>query len=165
MMSKLIKLLDERAEELFLVTVFSAVTILVIAQVFFRYVIQSSLGWSEEIARYTLVWITWISTSYAIKKRSHIRVELIKNFFSDTGKKVIEIIVLIAWFLFALFIAIEGTKLVLAIGSMGQVSPSTQLPMWFVYLAIPIGGTLMVVRLIQEFYKIFKGNTAEGGRS
>lgn len=161
-MKKLFTILNEKAEEWLLVASLIAVVILVILQVFFRYVIHASLGWSEEIARYALIWITWISTSYAVRKHSHIRVEFIKDMFSDKVKKYIEFIVLSLWFLLALFLAVEGTKLVMTIYGTGQVSPSTQLPIWFIYMAVPIGGTLMCIRLIQEAYKVLKHGAEKG---
>lgn len=155
-MKQIINILDKKAEEWLLVAGFLIMVIFVIMQVIFRYVINVSLGWSEEVVRYGLIWMTWISTSYAIQKNSHIRVEIVKNLFSSKIKKIIETIVIVLWFSLVLFLAIEGTKLVMTIHSTGQVSPSTQIPMWFVYLAVPIGATLMSIRLLQELYKLFK---------
>lgn len=155
-MKKFINIMDEKAEEWLLVAMFVAVIIVVCLQVFFRYVVHLSLGWSEELARYTLIWITWISTSYAVKKNSHIRVEVVKNLFASSIKKYIELIVLLLWFSLALFLSVEGTKLLLKIHTTGQVSPSTHTPMWFIYLAVPIGASLMSIRLIQSIYKLFK---------
>lgn len=141
---------DEKIEEWLLVAALVFIVFIVCAQVIFRYVFNFSLSWSEEISRYVLIWIAWISASYAVRTKSHIRVEVIKNLFSSGVQKGIEVIVLVLWFLFALFLAVEGTSLVLRIESMGQVSPSNEIPMWIIYLAVPIGGTLMCLRVIQQ---------------
>lgn len=141
---------DEKIEEWLLVAALVFIVFIVCAQVIFRYVFNFSLSWSEEISRYVLIWIAWVSASYAVRTKSHIRVEVIKNLFSSGVQKGIELIVLFLWFLFALFLAVEGTSLVLRIQTMGQVSPSNEIPMWIIYLAVPIGGTLMCLRVIQQ---------------
>lgn len=160
-MSKMLKALNDKGEEIFLVVFLSLTVLLVIAQVFSRYIFSMSLGWSEEIARFSLIWITWISTSYAIKKKSHIRVEVVKNLFSTKIKKIIDGIVYVVWFILAGFLLIQGIDLVLSIQSTGQVTPSTQLPMWIIYVATPIGGLLMCIRLVQEFVNLFRKETNE----
>ncbi|UGB32227.1 TRAP transporter small permease [Metabacillus sp. B2-18] len=150
------KLINEKIEEWLLVAAFLFMVTLVFVQVIFRYVINDSLGWSEELSRYILIWIAWISASYAVRKNEHIRIEFIKNLFKGIGKKVIEMLVLILWFLMALFLAIEGTQLAMQIKITNQVSPSMGVPMWMLYLATPVGGTLMCIRLIQQAFLIFK---------
>jgi len=164
-MKKIIKFLDEKLEEWILILSFMFLVVLVFAQVFFRYVISESLGWSEELSRYMLIWIAWISACYIMRSGKHIRIETIKNKFSESVQKWIEALVLILWSIFALFLAIEGMDLVLGIQATGQVSPSIGIPMWMVYLGLPIGGVIMIIRIIQQFYWLFtskqKGGAAE----
>ncbi|MFM1655139.1 TRAP transporter small permease [Brevibacillus sp. B_LB10_24] len=150
------KLLDERLEEVFLVLTMVAMVVLIFAQVLCRYVFESSLSWSEELARYIHIWQIWIGASFAVRKREHIKVEAFKNLFNETGRKCIDFIAIILWFCLAVFLAVAGTSLVTTILSKGQSSPAMQLPMWLVYSAIPLGGLLMSIRLIQQLYFLFK---------
>lgn len=153
---KLKKVLNEKLEEWILVASMIVLVILVVGQVFARYVLNFSIGWSEEMARYLLIWVAWIAASYAVTKNAHIRVEIIKDRFSKRIKQVLELIVLLIWFGFAAFLATEGTNFVLQVQATNQVSPSLGIDMWIVYLAVPIGGTLMGIRLIQQAILIFK---------
>jgi C4-dicarboxylate transporter DctQ subunit len=150
------KLLDEKLEEVFLVLTMVVMVVLIFVQVISRYVFEASLSWSEELARYVHIWQIWIGASFAIRKREHIKVEAFKKLFNETGQKVIELISIILWFALAVFLAIAGTDLVATIFSRGQNSPAMQMPMWMVYSAIPLGGLLMSIRLIQQLYFLFK---------
>lgn len=150
------KILNEKLEEYVLIAMMLLLVTLVVAQVFFRFVINYSIGWSEELARYLLIWIAWIAASYAVQQNAHIRVEIVKDLFSGAVKKVLELVVLVISFGFSIFLAYEGTNFILAIKMTGQTSPSLDLPMWIVYLAVPVGGTLMAIRLIQQMIIIIK---------
>lgn len=148
--------LDKKLEEWILIIAVIILVLIVFAQVITRYFINYSFGWSEEIARYLLIWVAWISVSYSIRRQEHLRIEFLKNRFSPFIQKYIELVVLILWFLFALFIAVEGTEVIMKIQSTGQTSPAVGLPVWIAYLAIPIGGFLMIIRLIQQVYILFR---------
>ncbi|MFD1606968.1 TRAP transporter small permease [Oceanobacillus luteolus] len=154
--------LDKKLEEWVLIISLIILVLIVFVQVLSRYFLNYSFAWSEEIARYILIWVAWISVSYSIRRQEHLRIEFLKDRFSPTVQKYIELVVLILWFLFAIFLAIEGTNVILGIQSSGQTSPSIGMPMWIAYLAIPVGGLLMTIRLIQQVYFLFRGNKRGG---
>ena len=60
-MSKFWKFLDEHAEDIISATLMSVATIAIVVQVIMRYLFKSSLSWSEELARYVFVWMTFIT--------------------------------------------------------------------------------------------------------
>lgn len=157
----IISVLNNKLEEYLLVASTIVLVILVSMQVFFRFVVNFSFGWSEELARYLLIWIAWFSASYAAQQNAHIRVEVIKDRFSGVFKKVIELVVILISFGFSIFLAVEGTKFIMLIKTTGQGSPSLDIPMWAVYLAVPIGGTLMAFRFLQQIYYLYKAPTDE----
>ena len=68
-MKKLLKILDEHAEDVLAVILMSAATLIIVIQVIMRYLFKNSLSWSEEMARYLFVWMTFISISYGIYMR------------------------------------------------------------------------------------------------
>jgi C4-dicarboxylate transporter, DctQ subunit len=156
---KIRRFLNEKLEEWLLVTALILLTLLVIAQVFVRFVINFSIGGTEELARYILIWISWIGASYAIQKNAHIKVEILRNMLNDSKKKILDLFSLLIFFGLALFLAIEGTNLVYMVNTTNQVSPSMGMPMWIIYLVIPIGGLLMSIRLIQQIISIFRSKT------
>lgn len=146
---------DKKIEEMFLVVSLLIMVILMFTQSISRYALGNSFTWGSELAQYLHVWQIWIGASLAVRMQSHIKVDVFINLFSKNIKKVISIIGLIAWFVFALFLAYEGTKYVIDIQVSAQTSPSLKIGMWIPYLAIPLGGALMCIRLIQQIYLIF----------
>lgn len=158
---KLVKFADERLEEVFLVLTMAAMVGLIFVQVFNRYVINVSLSWTEELARYIHIWQVWVGASYAVRRKAHLKVEMFKNIFPVTVRKWVDVVAIFLWFILAVFLAYQGTELVVTVFDRGQLSPAMRLPMWLPYLAIPVGGTLMTVRLIQQLVWIFRKNQYE----
>lgn len=70
---KFLKLLDEHVEEWILIVTYTAMLIIASAQVFFRYVINYSISWSQDLLTYMLIWSVFIGISLAVKKRKHIK--------------------------------------------------------------------------------------------
>ncbi|MGR3765952.1 TRAP transporter small permease [Rossellomorea sp. NS-SX7] len=145
-------------EETILVLTLALMVALIFGQVVGRYVFSSAPSWTEEMARYIHIFQVWIGASYAVKKRQHIRIESFIELFKGTARKLLETVSLIIWFLLALFLAVFGTQLVLASLQNGQVTPAMQLPMWIPFLAIPIGGAGMALRLLQQLVTIWRTN-------
>lgn len=154
-------ILDKKLEEVFLVVSLLIMVILMFTQSISRYALGNSFSWGSELAQYLHVWQIWIGASLAVRMQAHIKVDVFINLFSKTIKKYINILGLIAWFVFALFLAYEGTKYVLDVQTSSQTSPSLKIGMWIPYLAIPLGGSLMCIRLIQQIYFVFTNKLEE----
>lgn len=147
-----------KAEEAFLVLTLVAMVVLIFGQVVGRYVFSNAPSWTEEMARYIHIFQVWIGASYAVKLREHIRVEAFITRFHGLARKILETVSLLIWFTMALFLAYFGTQLVLQSISNGQVTPAMQLPMWIPFLAIPLGGLGMCLRLIAQLRRIWRGD-------
>ncbi|PID21756.1 C4-dicarboxylate ABC transporter permease [Sporosarcina sp. P3] len=150
------ELIDIKMEEWLLIISTLFIVALVFLQVLSRYVFNISVGWSAELARYLLIWITWISMSYTIRKNDHIKITLLVDRLPVNVQKVVQVLVVLLWSVFAFVMAIVGTQVVQTLKLMGQKTSTLGLPMWVVYLIIPIGGVLMLIRLVQRLYFIFK---------
>lgn len=148
----------ERAEEFLLVASLVIMVLLIFGQVVGRKVFESAPSWTEEMARYIHIFQVWVGASYAVKSRQHIRVEAFVIRFKGLPRKILESISIIIWFSISLFLAIFGTQLVMQSITYGQVTPAMQLPMWIPFLAIPIGGAGMAIRLIQQMFAVWRGD-------
>lgn len=148
------KRLIDNFEEYFCIVTMVIMTIIVFMQVVMRYVFHNSLSWSEETAKYIFFWLSWIGASYAVKERSHFRVEMLANKFEGRARIYFEYFALIIWFLFCLFLTWYGTKLVLFLKDTGQRTPSMGLPMALPYASVPVGCGMMCIRLAIEIYKV-----------
>lgn len=149
------ELFDKRIEEFILVLTMAIMVIIMFVQSTSRYFIGSSFTWGSELAQYLHIWQIWIGASLAVRLQSHIRVDVFVKLFPPIIQKVLNFMAILFWFVFAAFLAYEGSAYVMEVLASGQTSPSLHVPMWIPYLAIPIGGFLMVVRLIQQMYFLF----------
>nr|WP_246407415.1 TRAP transporter small permease [Geomicrobium halophilum] len=139
-----------------LVILTSIMVIITALQIFMRFVLGSSLEWSEELARYCFIWMIYIGISYGVKKQRHIKVDVLMLLFKDKGKVILNMIANVIFLAFAIFIVIYGTNIAVQIFGWGQTSPGLGLPMAFVYFATPAGMSLTVIRLIQQLVKQWK---------
>ncbi len=90
----------------------AVMSIVVFLQVIFRYVYHGSLPWSEELARYILVWLTFLAASIGVKRNAHIGVEVVVKFLPPLLKKTTSIITQILSLIFFMVLIIYGTKVV-----------------------------------------------------
>ncbi|MDR2174769.1 MAG: TRAP transporter small permease [Synergistaceae bacterium] len=149
-------------EEYFVVWTMALMTALVFCQVVMRYVFSNSLSWSEELARFIFMWLSWVGASYAVKERSHFRVEMFANLLKGRHRRRFELLILAVWFGFAVVMAWLGSQLMIFLMETGQISAAMEIPMSWVYASVPAGCALMAVRLIAEIAKILKC-PADGG--
>lgn len=158
---KFISWLDKYLEELFLSLSLISMVVIMGLQVFMRYVMNNSLAWPEELSRYIFIWFAFIGVSYAVRKNAHLRIDILLNYVSEKLKKLIETISDVIFIGFAVIVLIGGINVFNSLLSTMQTSPGLGLPMAFVYLSLPIGFGLTIIRLIQSIVKRFRGQEKE----
>ena len=126
---KILKLLDEKLEEVFLVIILIAAVVIVAMQVVTRYVFKIPLPWSEEIARYLFLWLTWVGASYATKERKHVSIDLVYEKLPEKGQMICKVITNIIWLVFLLMMVRLSMKLTLSVASGGQTATGSGIPM------------------------------------
>lgn len=149
---KIIKWLDDKFEESILIVSLVFTVAIIFAQVLMRYVFKNSLSWSEELARYIFLYQIWLGASYAVKRTSHLRIEIIKTKLSPKNKIIFDTFALTIWLIFSIFLASKSFSLTVAIFQRGQLSPAMRMPMGYAYASVPIGSGLMCIRLIQQMF-------------
>ena len=75
----------DKLEEYFLVFCLGFMVLLVFVQVVMRYIFQNSLSWSEELARYLFLWLSWIGASYAVRDAKRAQIEPPARSLRSTG--------------------------------------------------------------------------------
>ncbi|MGE5632281.1 MAG: TRAP transporter small permease [Caulobacteraceae bacterium] len=149
--------LYNKFEEYVLVGSLVVTVTIIFVQVIMRYIFNSSLSWSEELARYIFIWQTWLGASIGIREKKHIKVELIYGLVKGRGKKVVDIIASFIWLAFSIFITINGTQLILDLIQKGAISSGMRIPMYFVYVSLPISTGVIALRLVMEVYETITG--------
>ena len=157
---KLLKLLDEKLEEYIMVIMVVVMTTLIMVQVIMRYVFNNSLAWTEEMARYLFLWSIWLGASYGVKTKGHVRLTVLTSRLSEKAQNIIGVIVYFIWLLFVIFLVVKGYELVGKLIVSGQTSTALHLPMWIAYASVPVGCTLMTIRMIQLGIETVKNRKA-----
>jgi TRAP-type C4-dicarboxylate transport system permease small subunit len=146
-----------RITEVFLVIVLSAMAVVVFLQVIFRYVLNLPLFWTEELARYCLVWSSLLGSAVAVKRGRHIAVTILMERFPPALRRGLTIMALISVAAILVIILWGGIQLVAITRS--QISPALRVSMSLPYLAVPVGAGLM---LLHTIVCIFETLTAKG---
>lgn len=134
-------------------------SILIIVQIFTRFVIEYPLHWTEELARYLMVYLVFLGAAIALRNNRLIAIEALTQALSPFLQRVLKIVVMAFTIGFAIILIVQGFEIVQAISM--QKSAGLRIPMSIPYLAIPIGAILMV---INAFAVLFDPNnvTEEG---
>jgi TRAP-type C4-dicarboxylate transport system permease small subunit len=135
-------------------------TVVVFLQVVFR-LISGSLPWSEELARYVMIFMVYLGASVGVKMKNHIAVEFVVNQLPGKWRTVVEILADILMLICFAVIIHFGLSVVRV--TMMQKSPVLRVKMGYVYFSIVLGGILMalqtVVNLISSVHNLLTGQT------
>lgn len=126
----------ETTYNIIVVFAFSALVLLVLAQVYTRYLTTNSLTWSEELSRFLMIWLVFLGSVHLYKNDGHIWVEN----FVDLLPQKIKMLVLICADLavISFFGIIASGALALLPTTHTQYSPALNIPMSYVYSIVPL---------------------------
>lgn len=139
----------DRVNELILnslALVLGILALLGIAQVIARYVIGVPLTWSEEIIRFALIWSVFIGSGVAVRRGMLVAVEVIYLIVPASIARVVGYISLTISAFFWVLLIYYGWTVRRMVGTL--MSGSLELPMHFVYLAIPAGAAIALINTI-----------------
>lgn len=145
-MKKVIKVIS-KAIEIFLVIMMAVMVVVVFLATLGRYTHLFSIPWSEELARYCMVWIVYLGLMLASEKDAHYVVEVIPLIFRKKPLiiKIFSVIDAIIVDIFGIFILKQGYIVSAKMMKVGKTSPMLHVPLGVVYFVIPIGLLLMAI--------------------
>ena len=133
-----------------LILIMSIMVINVLWQVFSRYFLGAPSSFTDELARYLMIWIGILGAAYVSGRNKHVAIDVLPSRLSAKTQKKLRLIVRILIILFCLLaLVIGGFRLVYVTYVLDQFSPALQVPLALVYMVIPISGLLII------YYKIF----------
>lgn len=143
--------------EIILISIFALLVLDVLFQVFSRYIIGKSFTWTEEFARFSLIWMTVLGAAYLNAKKEHLSMDFVYEKLSPSNKRKASILIEILVFLFALIImVIGGGNLVYTTLHLEQLSGTLRIPLGYIYAIMPFSGFIIMcfsVYHINNFYK------------
>lgn len=132
-----------------LVAIMSLMVINVLWQVFSRYLLANPSSFTDELARYLMIWVGVLGAAYVAGKGNHVAITYFSEKFSQVNQKRVRVIINLIVLSFALFgMLVGGLRLVNVTLFLEQLSPALKIPLGVVYAVIPLSGLLII------FYKI-----------
>lgn len=132
-----------------------------VTQVFFRFALNHSLSWTEELARYAFIWMHMIGSSLLICDGGHATVTAVLDQLSGSAKKLVEIFIEIVILVNGALMTYAG--LYLAYATRTNLSTAMSVPMWCINSSVFVGGALLILQAIVKMALITSSDTNEGG--
>ena len=139
-------------------------TVMIFLQVIYRYVLGESLSFSEELARYMFIWSVAMGSALALRTRSHIGVEILVERLPASMAKPAKVLACVLSLVFYGMLVWYGFEMVGE--TMDQESAALELPMGYVYLAVPLSAIVLFVceiKNVMDDLFVAKGNESVKG--
>jgi TRAP-type C4-dicarboxylate transport system permease small subunit len=117
---------------------FVYMTLAVLAQVFGRYVFNYSIAWTEETARFGQIWVVLIGAGITMRRRMHVAIDVLAARLPVPAARILSLFIA-AGSLWFLGIVAYGSLSLIELGWFLERSSSLHLPMWIIYLGLPMG--------------------------
>lgn len=134
-----------------------AASALAIVAVILRYVFDYVIFWSSEAVIYLIIFSTFVGAVITLRHNEHVSVDILPVLLGDRGKKALTMLGSLMIVVYCGVIGFYAWILVTEPGIRNTTTPALGLPLWVVYLALPIGLTLMLLRSLEILYRSARG--------
>ena len=141
------------------------VTILLVvvgAQIFARYVLNHSLYWSEELARYLFIYLVFLGAAIVLRREGHIQVSFFVEKFPPLLRRGVAMLADTLLLAFVGIVLIQSVRLAMMVWTVPTAA--LLIPWTFVYLGIVLGMAAMVLVMLGALWRHVTGRT-DGGRA
>ena len=140
--------------ELLLVSILSVMVINVLWQIITRYFSASPSSFSDELARYLMIWLGLMGSAYVSGKKEHVSIDYFLKKLNHKKRVLLNRLIDFIILFFSFFVMIiGGGHLVFVTIKLEQLSPSLQIPLGFVYSVIPLSGLIIIFYQISNIKK------------
>lgn len=126
------------------------------ARSFFNFLNSFNLTWAQEVCIYLFVWMAKFGAAYGVRTGIHVGVDILLNSLPKDTRYYFVLFGLLAGALFTAIVGSLGAEFVWHMAQTEQTSPDLEMPMWIVYLAVPLGSYLMCFRFLQVAWTFAK---------
>ena len=155
----MLKKISEHGEEAAGVFLLLMMCLLAFANVVTRYFIRYSFAFTEEVEVACLVWLTMLGASAGFRRGIHLGFNLLSLRFPVFGKKVLSPLATFLTFVTVCLLIWFGVSQMRDEISLNVQTEALNIPQWWYTLAIPVGGLLILIRLIEAAWKERKGTS------
>ena len=154
-LQKICSIID-RSFEMIIATTFLLMVLVGGLQVFCRYILGSSLSWSEEFQKYAHIWIIFLAIPMGYKYKAHIGMNILLDKMPKWWQKYFKVFVDLLWLVFGLILVVYTAKIMHF--TRMQTSPAMGIRMDIIYFCIMLGGAYVIFlalrKLAVQFFKI-----------
>ncbi len=145
-----------------LVLLMASLVLSVVWQVFTRYVLQSPSVFTDELARFLLIWVSLLGAAFYSGKNQHIRIDIVPRRLNPERRRKLEIFIKLLIILFVLCVpVIGGGYLVYITSKYTQITPALRIPMAWVYLIGPLSGALIIYYKISDILGLLRSGSPD----
>jgi TRAP-type C4-dicarboxylate transport system permease small subunit len=137
----------DRCINWFLALLMAGMVVIISAQVWYRFILNDPLSWSEEAGRYLFVWISFMGAAAGVRYQIHLGIDLMDKLLSPGAYRWVVVLVNLIIQIFLLMIVYWGFKILGIIQF--QESPSMHISMRYPYMAVPVGGIFMLINSLR----------------
>lgn len=148
---KIVKWLDQYLEEVLLLLMLCAMVLIMGIQITARYVLASSLSWSEEITRFLFICSGFLSASFCIKKGASVKIDQLIGLLPGKGLHIVRLVSYTVQLVFFSYLVPFAWSYMMSGVKSGQLSPACGIPMYIIQSFTVISFVLCVIRLIQKW--------------
>jgi TRAP-type C4-dicarboxylate transport system permease small subunit len=149
----------DRAVNWFLALLMAAMVVIISAQVWYRFILNDPLSWSEEAGRYLFVWISFMGAAAGVRYQVHLGIDLMDKILSPKQYKWVVILMNLIIQVFLLMIIYWGFKILGVIKF--QESPSMHISMRYPYMAVPVGAIFMFINSVRVMVTAIQDRTLD----
>ena len=137
-----------------LVVIMAVMVVNVLWQVLSRYILGAPSSFTDELARYLMIWVGVLGAAYVSGRNMHVAIDIVPTRSGKNTQKAMIRLVYVCIILFALLaMVVGGLRLVYISYLLGQKSPALQIPLALVYTVIPISGVLIIYYKLNDLLK------------
>ncbi len=152
-MKAVLKKIDEDGERWLLLIFYTTIVATITVEVVRRFGMSYSSIWGEEVARYAFIFLAWVGASAGVKRRAHIRIDILLHYLPYRGKAAIYLFGDIATLILAVIVLFLSIEPVLTSIKFGSVTHGLRISQAWFFAAVPFGFAMLTFRVIQSIYR------------
>jgi len=151
--------------EITIIVIMAVLVVDVLWQIFSRFILSNPSSFTDELARFLLIWVSLLGGAYMLGKRLHLSIDLLSHRLNEKQSLILDCFAQIVILLFVVSVLIVGgSRLVFVTLFLEQTSAALNVPLGYVYSVLPISGSIMILYcihfLIDNGRRIKKLNTS-----
>lgn len=123
-----------------------AMSVVVFSNVSLRYVTGQSITWADEVARYLMIWMTFLAAGLVLRQGGHVAITNLHDVLPLALRRLLRAAIVALLLFFFAYMVWVGQQYMVRMGR--QLTPATRISYWYIYLAMPAGFSLLIAHLL-----------------